>query len=180
MYTINFLHGKLKQSKIEIPKKGVCQITGPNASGKTTLAKSIANAFNNGEVIISRAEIINTLGPQKFQYVPQDVKLNNFINMSVQDFFDLHRTSNNLLMQYWDNYIHTNIHKLSGGQQKFLLLTAAMSVQCIKILDEPLENLDSNLAQQVVSFINNDKESLYIITSHSSNADINCNLNIAL
>ncbi len=149
------------------PKKGLVLIKGPNGCGKSTLLKTMLGlipyegniTFQNRNLRDCREDIF-----KKVCYVPQFNTL--FDDLTLEENLNL---NNLFLNQQMDNYPSTKkIKKLSGGQQKQANLDRCRSFffDCY-ILDEPTTSLDKLKKQELLSFLNKEKESkLIICVSH--------------
>ena len=142
----------LKGISLDINESGIWAILGPNASGKTTLIKSILGMVlpDNGRIIINDK---NVLGEWKYKsklnYLPQIARFPD--NLTVNELFkmieELRNEKGDLLplITKFDPHSHlkTKLSNLSGGtRQKVNLALALMYDNPIYIFDEPTAGLD--------------------------------------
>ena len=174
-------------------------ITGKSGSGKSTLinlimglipAKSGFFKINNLPV-----EIYNNINWFKMiSYVPQNVNLINdtiLKNITLgQENFDENKVIEVLkevnlyedLKSRLDEVIFEYNNNLSGGQlQRMAIARALYRDSKLVIFDEPISNLDTESAKQVIKVINNlKKDRIVIIVSHSLIDEFNYDSRIEL
>ncbi len=185
MIAIQHLYKKFKKLQAldnvsaEMERGQVIALLGPNASGKTTLIKSIlglvrpdsGNILFNGENIAGKFDYRNRLGymPQTASYPP---------NINTGQLFDMVKSIRNN-PQYTDNELVTAygleqmyqkpIKTLSGGtKQKVSAALAFLFDPEVLVLDEPTAGLDPLATEILKEKINSEKKKnkLVLITSH--------------
>jgi Cu-processing system ATP-binding protein len=182
--SINGLHKSfhknhvLKGISLDINESGIWAILGPNASGKTTLIKSILGMVlpDNGRIIINDK---NVLGEWKYKsklnYLPQIARFPD--NLTVNELFKMIeelRGEKGDLQSYiikFDIHSHlkTKLSNLSGGtRQKVNLALALMYDNPIYIFDEPTAGLDPVALIELKNTLLQLKQAgrLIIITTH--------------
>lgn len=168
----------LKGLSCEFPAGKVISVLGPNASGKTTLIKSILGMVipDSGEILFKGKPVINTFEyksaigymPQIGRY-PENMKMGQLFDMMkdlrkapVQD-DDLVRIFN------LESMFNKAMRTLSGGtRQKVSAALAFMFNPDVLILDEPSAGLDPLAAELLKDKIKEQraKGKLILITSH--------------
>lgn len=157
----------------------VVGVLGPNASGKTTLIKSILGmVIPDGGEIIFKGKVINktfdykkSIGymPQIGQY-PDNMKIGQLFDMMM----DIRQVSSGLDTDLLETYRLKSMYQktmrtLSGGtRQKVSAALAFMFKPDVLILDEPTAGLDPLAAEQLKEKITEQKSAgkLILITSH--------------
>jgi len=142
----------LKGIDLKIDAGGIYSILGPNASGKTTLIKTILGMVlpDAGQIKINGENIFNQWIYKKLiNYLPQ---LANFPdNLTINELFNMiqelrgKKGNIKLLIDEFDisPHLETKLSNLSGGtKQKVNLVLALMYDNPIYILDEPTAGLD--------------------------------------
>ncbi len=129
---------------LEINKKQIVTLIGPNGSGKTTTAKMILKIFKPDE---GEAEV-NT---NKIAYVPQKINIDWAIPLRVIDFMnitskiDLSLIKQNLELTEVEHLLYRDLINLSGGEfQRVMLARAIAKNPELLILDEPVQGVDFN------------------------------------
>ena len=168
----------LKGVDLTINKGGIWAVLGPNASGKTTLIKTIlgmvlpddGNIYIDGENVLGKWEYKNSIN-----YLPQIARFPD--NLTVVELFkmieELRNSSGNLqpLIDRFDikPHLKTKLSNLSGGtKQKVNLALALMYDNPIYILDEPTAGLDplALIELKDILFQLKEKNRIVIITTH--------------
>ena len=168
----------LKGVDLSIDKGGIWTVLGPNASGKTTLIKTILGMVLpdmgqisiNGENILGKWEYKNSIN-----YLPQIARFPE--NLTIIELFkmieELRNSAGNLqpLINRFDIIPHlkTKLSNLSGGtKQKVNLALALMYDNPIYILDEPTASLDPLALIELKDILSQLKEKnrIVIITTH--------------
>ena len=163
---------------LNIDKGGIWAILGPNASGKTTLIKSILGMVipENGQIEINDENILNQWRfKSKLNYLPQIARFPD--NLTVTELFnmieELRGAKGDLqsLINKFDlkSHLKIKLSNLSGGtKQKVNLALALMYDNPICIFDEPTAGLDPvaliELKNMLLQLKQNGK--LVIITTH--------------
>lgn len=171
----------LKGINLSLVKPGISAILGPNASGKTTLIKSVlgmvipdSGQINiNGKSVLGEWEYRDALDylPQIARF-PDNLKVHELVKM-IQSFRDRPDRSQELI-DYLDlrEAMGQRLGHLSGGtRQKVNIVVAFMYDNPIMILDEPSAGLDPAALQLVKKLILAEKEKgkLILITTHIMN-----------
>ncbi len=168
----------LKGVDLSINKGGIWAVLGPNASGKTTLIKTILGMVlpDEGQIYIDRE---NVLGKWEYKnsinYLPQIARFPD--NLTVVELFkmieELRSRSGDLqpLISRFDikPHLKTKLSNLSGGtKQKVNLALALMYDNPIYILDEPTAGLDplALIELKDILFKLKEKNRIVIITTH--------------
>lgn len=166
----------------------VLLITGPSASGKTTLSKLLVGLLqpSTGKVRLNGVDIFQwdkaELGPY-LGYLPQDIELldgtitENICRFGTPDHAKLTEVIELLQLQTWierlpdglDTHIGHEGYLLSGGRRQLIGLARALyGKPTIVILDEPNANLDEaseQCLQQAVRMLKS-QGTTFIIISH--------------
>lgn len=169
----------LNNINLNINPAKVTAVVGPNASGKTTLIKSILGLVkpNSGSIEVM-GEVINgdcnykkLIGymPQSAKF-PENLKVKEVVNL-IQDIRGTQPLLANEMSEKFDLDKEMNklFRTLSGGtKQKVSALIAFMYSPEILILDEPTAGLDPASAGVLKDFVKEEKESgkTIILTSH--------------
>ncbi|HEY0898254.1 MAG TPA: ABC transporter ATP-binding protein [Sphingobacteriaceae bacterium] len=172
----------LKGVSCSFEKKQVVSVLGPNASGKTTLIKSVLGMVipDQGEICFRGVPVTGTFDYKKhIGYMPQIGRYPD--NMKIGQLFDMmmdiRATRTGLDTELIDAYnlksmYHKPMRTLSGGtRQKVSAALAFMFRPQVLILDEPTAGLDPFAAEQLKEKIVAEKENgkLILITSHILN-----------
>lgn len=152
----------LKNINIEIQQGAFFCIYGPNACGKTTMLKIIANLDNNFDGEISWKRGINKIG-----FIFQNYKeslfpwWNNLDNISY--FFRLKGLSRgerfkkvNLFLEKYelDLNLRAYPYQQSGGQQQLISILRSMVYEPrLLIMDEPFSSLDNRIRLKMCDII---------------------------
>ncbi|MDC9719171.1 MAG: zinc ABC transporter ATP-binding protein ZnuC [Gammaproteobacteria bacterium] len=125
----------------------ITTVIGPNGAGKSTLVRSLLKLTktNSGS--------IETKPKLRIGYMPQKLKLENTLPLSVARFLDLgrhkeHRLSPALWQQLLikcraQKLLDRPMQQLSGGEtQRILLLRALLRKPHLLVLDEPVQGVD--------------------------------------
>jgi len=149
--------------------KGILQITGESGKGKTTLLKIIAGILkpDRGEV--------NTFN-KKIAIVFQENRLIPWMNMLENIKFVMGNNYpddkiNDLISKMELNDSENKYpHELSGGMcRRAAIARALASEPDILLLDEPLNGLDSDLADKIMKIISGKmKNGLTVLVSHQA------------
>jgi Cu-processing system ATP-binding protein len=157
----------------------VVSVLGPNASGKTTLIKSILGMVipDSGEILFRGQPVINTFGYKKnIGYMPQIGRYPD--NMKIGQLFEMMKDIRNERTELDTSLIRTfglesmfnkSMHTLSGGtRQKVSAALACLFNPDVLVLDEPTAGLDPLAAEQLKDKIRTEKDKgkLILITSH--------------
>lgn len=168
----------LKGVDLSINKGGIWAVLGPNASGKTTLIKTILGMVlpDEGQIYIDGENILGKWEYKKeISYLPQIARFPD--NLTVVELFkmieELRNSSGNLqpLINRFDikPHLKTKLSNLSGGtKQKVNLALALMYDNPIYILDEPTAGLDPLALIEFKDILSQLKKEnrIVIITTH--------------
>jgi len=157
---------------------GVISILGPNASGKTTLIKSILGMVipDEGTILFHGQPVLNTFDyKRKVGYMPQighypdNMKIGQLFKM-IMDIRQQDALDTDLLKAYQlEAMYNKTMRTLSGGTlQKVSAALAFMFNPDVLILDEPSAGLDPLAAEALKEKILDEsaKGKLVVITSH--------------
>lgn len=168
----------LKGIDCKFRKGEVVSVLGPNASGKTTLIKSILGMVlpDGGELLFKGQPVTNTFEykrhigymPQIGRY-PENMKMGQIFDM-MRDLRQEHSQDDDLLKIFkLESMFHKAMHTLSGGtRQKVSAALAFMFNPEVLILDEPSAGLDPLAAEHLKEKIKeqSSKGKLVLFTSH--------------
>ena len=134
----------VKGVSLEINKKEIVTLIGPNGSGKTTTGKIVLNIIETDEGSV-------TLNTSRVAYVPQKINLDWAIPLRVIDFMnmtsklDKFEIRNCLQLTGVDHLTYKNLLNLSGGEfQRVMIARAIAKKPELLILDEPVQGVDFN------------------------------------
>jgi Cu-processing system ATP-binding protein len=157
---------------------GVISILGPNASGKTTLIKSVLGMVipDEGTILFHGQPIVNTFNyKRKIGYMPQighypdNMKIGQLFKM-IMDIRQQDALDSDLLKAYQlEAMYNKTMRTLSGGTlQKVSAALAFMFNPDVLILDEPSAGLDPFAAEALKEkiLLEKTKGKLIVITSH--------------
>ena len=132
----------VKGVSLEINKKEIVTLIGPNGSGKTTTGKLILDILQPDEGSVS-------LNTKQISYVPQKINIDWAIPIRVIDFMNITSKLNkskiieSLELTGVDHLIHKNLLNLSGGEfQRVMIARAIAKKPELLILDEPVQGVD--------------------------------------
>lgn len=168
----------LKGIDCKFRKGEVVSVLGPNASGKTTLIKSILGMVlpDGGELLFKGQPVTNTFEykrhigymPQIGRY-PENMKMGQIFDM-MRDLRQEHSQDDDLLKIFkLESMFHKPMHTLSGGtRQKVSAALAFMFNPEVLILDEPSAGLDPLASEHLKEKIKEQsaKGKLVLFTSH--------------
>ncbi|RZA03039.1 MAG: ABC transporter ATP-binding protein [Sphingobacteriaceae bacterium] len=168
----------LKDISCDFASDGVVSILGPNASGKTTLIKSLLGMVipDSGNIWFKGNTILNTFAYKKhIGYMPQighypdNMKIGQLFKM-VMDLRQQDAIDTDLLKAYQlESMYQKTMRTLSGGTlQKVSAALAFMFNPDVLILDEPSAGLDPLAAETLKEKILEEKTKgkLILVTSH--------------
>jgi Cu-processing system ATP-binding protein len=168
----------LKNVSCNFEAGGVVSILGPNASGKTTLIKSILGMVipDAGDILFKGKSILNTFEYKRhIGYMPQighypdNMKIGQLFTM-VMDIRQQDALDTDLLKAYQlETMYKKTMRTLSGGTlQKVSAALAFMFNPDVLILDEPSAGLDPLAAEALKEKILEEKSKgkLVLVTSH--------------
>jgi len=171
----------LKGINLSLVESGISAILGPNASGKTTLIKSVLGMVipDRGQISVNGKSVLGEWEYRdKVDYLPQiarfpdNLKVSELIKM-IQSFRDRRDRSQELIDYFsLEESMGQRLGHLSGGtRQKVNIVVAFMYDNPIMILDEPSAGLDPSALQLVKKLILEEKKKgkLILITTHIMN-----------
>ena len=144
--SVEIKHQKIIHNvSLSISTNQIVTLLGPNGAGKSTLVKVILGLMPYTSGKITRLDNL-TIG-----YVPQSIKLNPTLPITVKRFMCLNKQLNNknilniLSMVKAEYLIDKSMHLLSGGELQRVLLAQALAKRPqLLILDEPTQGVDVN------------------------------------
>ncbi|HEY0772110.1 MAG TPA: ABC transporter ATP-binding protein, partial [Sphingobacteriaceae bacterium] len=158
----------LKGINCSFEKGMVVSVLGPNASGKTTLIKSILGMVipDSGDIFFKGKPVINTFDYKKdIGYMPQigrypdNMKIGQLFEM-MKDIRNMHTGLDTELIDTFnlDKMFNKAMRTLSGGtRQKVSAALAFMFHPDVLILDEPTAGLDPLAAEELKDKIKEEK-----------------------
>lgn len=187
---------KILFRQFSLEKGKITCIAGDSGVGKTTLLKIIAGRLDtnlnvniNGDITIEVSEIADEIA-----YLPQEPKL---AEMTVKENLDLYTINGDITNHYCLEAYHKIIAKLpqaentlvtgdviglSVGQRRVLSVINTLSIdRPILILDEPLANIDQDMAELIWSAIKEEKDKrLVLVALHEAKYKRECDVIIQL
>ncbi len=183
--------------EFSIEKGKITCLAGNSGAGKTTLLKIISGRLDwnvnvnlNGEVPLQLKDLLDEIA-----YMPQEPKL---AEMTVKENLDLHTIEGNITNQYCkeaynkiiaklpqqeNTLITSDVIGLSVGQRRTLCVINTLSLnKPIIVLDEPLANIDNELADLIWKAIKEEKNKKLVLVAlheekHKADCDVIINLN---
>ena len=157
--SVEIKHQKILHNvSLSINTNQIVTLLGPNGAGKSTLVKVILGLIPYTSGKITRLDNL-TIG-----YVPQSIKLNPTLPITVKRFMCLNKQLNNknilniLSMVKAEYLIDKSMHLLSGGELQRVLLAQALAKRPqLLILDEPTQGVDVNGQVLLYDLISNAK-----------------------
>ena len=164
----------LKDISFHIDKASFTGIIGPNASGKTTLFKSIIGdlELQLGQILLSGIDISSLSLKEKAQKLAIVTQNIDTPNLTVEEYVLLGRYPYNNKFQFFESaqdykiahkymqltdvykYKDRNMNELSGGVQQMVAITRALTQEPeILLLDEPTSHLDITHQVQVLDLL---------------------------
>ena len=164
----------LTDINLRITKGKITTIIGPNGAGKTTLLKLILGLIKPSSGQIQYGKDIT------FGYLPQKLKLNPLMPLTVERFLQLATSQQNTeLKEKITKTLHRvgachlksrSLHVLSGGEmQRILLAHALMQTPDVLVLDEPAQGVDvmgQAELYRLIASIRDDLGCAVILVSH--------------
>jgi ABC-2 type transport system ATP-binding protein len=166
------------QTPIRISKGDKLCLMGRNGAGKSTFLKLLSADIEaqSGSIQFSGQKVhpANFEYKQRIGYLPQEPSLPKWTNAKdlIRYLNDLRGTATNLgEHDIWGigEYAHKALALCSYGMQKRVSLHLALSHNpSLVLLDEPFSGLDINHAATLESWIQKAKDSIIILSTHSS------------
>lgn len=156
-------------------------LIGKNGAGKSTLLRLIVgmDVIDSGAIIINGQNNNNT---KQIYYVPDDLEIypfltgDEFLSWIAKARFSTPNELNKVIEQLeLKIYLNTSIADMSfGTKKKFLLASALIGSPDFIILDEPLNGLDKNSQQVLLSILKEKTCNTGIIfsTHHDANIEL--------
>lgn len=156
-------------------------LIGKNGAGKSTLLRLIVgmDVIDSGAIIINGQNNNNT---KQIYYVPDDLEIypfltgDEFLSWIAKARFSTPNELNKVIEQLeLKIYLNTSIADMSfGTKKKFLLASALIGSPDFIILDEPLNGLDKNSQQVLLSILKEKACNTGIIfsTHHDANIEL--------
>ena len=145
----------VKGISLEINKKEIVTLIGPNGSGKTTTGKLILDILQPDEGSVS-------LNTKQIAYVPQKINIDWAIPLRVIDFMnitsklDKSKIIQSLELTGVNHLIYKNLLNLSGGEfQRVMIARSIAKKPELLILDEPVQGVDFNGEIDLYNIIKN-------------------------
>lgn len=159
-------------------------IIGKNGAGKSTLLRLMVglDSIDSGEIIINNEGITRNpnLEIRRIYYIPDDLAIYPFL--SGKEFFSwIAKSRSSTINEMNDvinrlelsSYLNTHISDMSfGTKKKFLLATALIGSPDFIILDEPLNGLDKESQQILLSILKEKSSHSGVIFSTHHDSDI--------
>ena len=183
----------LQNISFDVLKSSFTGIIGPNASGKTTLFKTIIGDINlqSGQIIIDNQDVLQYSLKEKAQKIAIVTQYFDTPNLSVEEYVLLGRYPYNNRFQFFEaknDYavahkymLLTDVYKykdrmlteLSGGAQQMVAITRALTQEPeLLLLDEPTSHLDIKHQVQVLDLLqklNNELKLSVLMIIHDLN-----------
>lgn len=133
----------LDNINLDLHKGQITTLIGPNGAGKSTLVKVLLGLNKRFDGTLS------FIGKPKIGYVPQKLRLNDTLPLSVERFLKLagkyskQERLEALKLVGASHLLNNNMHRLSGGEnQRVLLARALLQRPDLLVLDEPAQGVD--------------------------------------
>ncbi|GLQ71877.1 zinc ABC transporter ATP-binding protein ZnuC [Vibrio penaeicida] len=133
----------LDNINLDLHKGQITTLIGPNGAGKSTLVKVLLGLNKRFDGTLSFT------GKPKIGYVPQKLRLNDTLPLSVERFLKLagkyskQERLEALKLVGASHLLNNNMHRLSGGEnQRVLLARALLQRPELLVLDEPAQGVD--------------------------------------
>ncbi|PKF78307.1 zinc ABC transporter ATP-binding protein ZnuC [Vibrio sp. vnigr-6D03] len=133
----------LDNINLDLHKGQITTLIGPNGAGKSTLVKVLLGLNKRFDGTLS------FIGKPKIGYVPQKLRLNDTLPLSVERFLKLagkyskQERLEALKLVGASHLLNNNMHRLSGGEnQRVLLARALLQRPELLVLDEPAQGVD--------------------------------------
>ncbi|EKO3412000.1 zinc ABC transporter ATP-binding protein ZnuC [Vibrio fluvialis] len=133
----------LDNVSLSIARGKITTLIGPNGAGKSTLVRVLLGLHSQDSGTITRAKNL------KIGYVPQKLKLNDTLPLTVKRFLQLagkyskQELNDALRLVGAEHLLNFDMHKLSGGEnQRILIARALLQRPDLLVLDEPAQGVD--------------------------------------
>ena len=148
----------------------IVTLIGPNGSGKSTTAKMALGVFSADEGVAKRKDKLHA------KYVPQKLKLNHNLPLSVTRFLcltdrvDKVQIDAALRLTDTEHLAGAQMSNLSGGEfQRVMLARATLNSPEFLVLDEPVQGVDYNgeiMLYKLIEDIRNSLNCGILLISH--------------
>ena len=169
---VSFRHNDkviLENISMQLNSHEILTIIGPNGAGKSSLVKILIGLIKptSGNVHYPK--------PICFGYMPQQIKLNEFMPMTVRFFLSLAENKSPHYEKIFQelsihNILNQSMHKLSGGERQRVLLARAMIQEPdVLVLDEPAQGVDvtgQNRLYELIEQVRNIHQCAVLMVSH--------------
>lgn len=129
----------LNDVSFELYKNQITTIIGPNGAGKSTLVQLILGLLKPTKGTIKKHKKL------RIGYVPQTLKINTYLPLTVGDFFNLYTMPSDQLLEKLaiKHLLDQSFHLLSGGEKQRVLFANALAIKPnFLVLDEPTQGVD--------------------------------------
>ncbi|MEL6711984.1 MAG: ATP-binding cassette domain-containing protein [Pseudomonadota bacterium] len=154
----------LNNISFSIQRNTINFIIGPNAAGKTSLGRIIAGYDDD-----YTGKLFNEARDSQ-QFVPNVIKINSYLPLSVMDFIQLFDGFNvNDISDFicFDSIVNKQLSELSAGQLHKLFLVVSLSISSLLIVfDEPTSTLDPVSCNKFFLLLKKYINVTFIVISH--------------
>lgn len=169
---ISFRHNNkiiLDNISMQLNRHEILTIIGPNGAGKSTLLRILLGLLKPSSGTVTESEKL------RFGYMPQQIKLNEFMPLTVKAFLALTENNSSHHQEIFDelginNVLEQSMHNLSGGERQRVLLARAMIQEPdVLVLDEPAQGVDiagQNRLYELVEQVRNIHQCAVLMVSH--------------
>jgi zinc transport system ATP-binding protein len=164
----------LEDINLEVFKKEIVAVVGPNGGGKTTLLKTVLGFIKptKGEIELLGKKPREAIKTEKIAYLPQkpvvpketylsalDVVMFGLINKKLSKKEKIEIALSYLKQVGMENFVYMPYSKLSGGQQQRVSIARAIAQEPeVLFLDEPSTGIDVVAQESFYDFLKELKE----------------------